>query len=258
MKKIKIPRLKTKVLAFVYLFLILFSLVFVEKKQTQKVCQKVNIYIDTKAGNYFIEEIDVTNILTNNNKDFLINNIHKFINLRKLENKLRDHGFVEKAIISKNLKGDINVRVFQYEPIARLIKAGNNGNYITDKGKILPLSDRFTARVLIIYGDFTHTLAQKDWHKDPIRKPYLDFILKIEKDEFLEKLVASVEVQHNGEINIYPQIGSQTIEFGKPQDLDAKLAVLKSFYKEVVPIKGWNTYKKVSLKYNNQLVCERY
>jgi cell division protein FtsQ len=59
-----------------------------------------------------------------------------------------------------------------------------------------------------------------------------------------------------GRINIIPQVGGQTIEFGRAEDLNIKLRKLKIFYKEILPQMGWNKYKRISLEYAGQIVAE--
>jgi cell division protein FtsQ len=39
-------------------------------------------------------------------------------------------------------------------------------------------------------------------------------------------------------------------------DLEAKFKKIKILYKEILPVKGWDFYKKISVKYKNQIVCE--
>jgi cell division protein FtsQ len=39
-------------------------------------------------------------------------------------------------------------------------------------------------------------------------------------------------------------------------DIEAKFKKIKIFYKEILPAKGWDTYRKVSVKYRNQIICE--
>jgi cell division protein FtsQ len=55
---------------------------------------------------------------------------------------------------------------------------------------------------------------------------------------------------------MYPQVGKQYIEFGKAEQIEEKFSKLTIFYQKILPFKGWNTYKRVNLKYFNQIVCE--
>lgn len=254
--KLKLPRFKGYVIAFFWIAVIASLMAFVDKRQKDKVCQKVNVKIDNEYDNYFIESDDVQNLMTKNQRENLINNIHEFINLKELEKRIKAHGFVEKVVVSKDLKGNVDVYVVQYQPLVRLGIAGAEDKYVSSNGKILPISDRFTARTMVLTGAYTSLLAQRDWKKDSLRSKYFEFVNKITSNEYLAPLLPQADINWKGEIIIYPQVGKQTIDFGKPVDLDVKFAKILAFYKKIVPAKGWNAYKKITVKYKNQIICE--
>ena len=58
-------------------------------------------------------------------------------------------------------------------------------------------------------------------------------------------------------IIIHPQLSKQKIIFGYPVDLDEKFNKIMLFYKRIAPLKGWNTYKTVNVKFKNQIVCDK-
>lgn len=247
-------KIKTSVIAIFWVIAIFSLMAFVHKRQQNKICQKVNVNIDNEYDNYFIENEDVQNLMAKN--DQIINNVHAFITLKVLENRIKSHGFVEKVVVSKDLSGGIDVDVVQYQPLVRLAIPGQTDAYLSSGGKILPMSSRFTARCMVLTGAFTTLLAQKDWQKDSLRTPYFNFVKKIAADEFLSSLLPQSDINWKGEIIIYPQVGKQVIDFGKPTDLDIKFAKLQMLYKKIIPAKGWNTYTYISLKYKNQIICE--
>ncbi|MFT7271951.1 MAG: cell division protein FtsQ, partial [Spirosomataceae bacterium] len=46
------------------------------------------------------------------------------------------------------------------------------------------------------------------------------------------------------------------INFGNPDEVVAKLRRLKVFYKQIYPVKGWDSFSEVSIAYANQVVCK--
>ena len=50
--------------------------------------------------------------------------------------------------------------------------------------------------------------------------------------------------------------GNQEILFGKIEDFVGKFQKLQTFYKKIIPAKGWNMYKKINLKFENQIICD--
>lgn len=260
--KFKLPsfrlrlRFRSSVIAAFWALVILSLMAFVDKRQSLKICQKTRINIDNEYKNHFIEDEDVINLMTKNEKENLVGEMHSFINLKELELRVLSHGFVENVVVSKDINGGIDVKVTQYQPIARISLPNGNDKYISSGGKILPVSDRFTARVIVIGGPYNNKLVQNDWTEDSLRTPYFTFINKVLSDDFLKVLVSSVHVDRYGEINIYPQVGNQIIEYGYPTNQDVKFAMIHAFYKKIIPNKGWNKYNRVSLKYQNQIICE--
>jgi len=59
------------------------------------------------------------------------------------------------------------------------------------------------------------------------------------------------------EFELIPRVGSQIIELGDAENLDEKFANLKLLYLDGFNKIGWNTYKRISLKYKNQVVCTK-
>jgi hypothetical protein len=57
-------------------------------------------------------------------------------------------------------------------------------------------------------------------------------------------------------ITIFPQVGDERIEFGKPENAEVKFKKLMIFYKEILPRTGWNKYNRVNLEYEGQIVTE--
>ena len=78
----------------------------------------------------------------------------------------------------------------------------------------------------------------------------------IENDAFWKAQIAHILIKKDGEIELYPQVTKQVVEFGMPEDFDGKFSKLLTFYKEILPKKGWNTYDRVNLKFENQIICE--
>jgi cell division protein FtsQ len=56
---------------------------------------------------------------------------------------------------------------------------------------------------------------------------------------------------------LIPRVGNQKIHFGRLVNSTKKLENLYQFYKQAMPIKGWQTYRDISLKYKNQIVCTK-
>ena len=79
----------------------------------------------------------------------------------------------------------------------------------------------------------------------------------VSSEPSLNELVTMYSVKDKNNIILIPSIYGHVINFGNNSNIDNKFAKLKRFYKEVMPVKGWNTYDTISLKWNYQVVANR-
>lgn len=236
--------------------LVLISLVgFAEKRLSTKICNRVTIEIENRYQNYFINENDVHLLMTNTGAEQLMGIYYSDLNLKQLEKRIEAHQYVKKANVYKDLKGNLIVTAFQNRPIARVMQTDAPDAYISMDGEVLPVSDRYTARVTLVSGPYTKKLVRQSLQEEKNRQIF-DLIRYIEGNEFWKAQIAQIDVQANGEVVLYPQVGKQYIEFGKAENISEKFFKLDIFYKQVLPRKGWNSYEKVNLKYQNQIVCD--
>ena len=84
----------------------------------------------------------------------------------------------------------------------------------------------------------------------------MELINKIRNDEFWSAQLAQLDIDQKGRITMFPQVGDERIEFGKPDNADIKFKKLMIFYKEILPRTGWNKYNRVNLEYEGQIVTE--
>lgn len=79
----------------------------------------------------------------------------------------------------------------------------------------------------------------------------------IAADPTANALVSAVALSRSDDILLIPVIRGQIINFGDTTDVAGKFARLKTFYAEVMPVKGWNTYDTISVKWAGQVVASR-
>lgn len=240
------------VLAGVLVFL---SIGFAKKEQREKICQGVIIHISNQHDNYFIDEEDIMYLATLGGTLPIVGKVLESLDLRALELNLESEKFIQDAQIYKDLRGNVVIHAKQRRPIARIIRPNGPDAYIGENGTILPVSEKFTARVMLISGEFTDSLVETGL-VSKAHEPYMDLIEKIHNDPFWKAQIAQIDIDKKGNINIYTQVSKQVVEFGTINDIEKKFKKLEIFYKRILPFKGWNSYSRVSLKYLNQIVCE--
>jgi cell division protein FtsQ len=177
------------------------------------------------------------------------------VDVKRVEAVLETDPFIENA--EAFIDASSNLKITQREPILRVID--NNGlNYYLDKyGIRMPLSKYFSARVPIVTGAVPPHVNDFLLRKKYGLKDVFLLVQRLNADPFFAPMVQQIVMDASGEFTLIPILGDQKIRIGTLDDLDEKLERLKIFYKEAMPYEGWKTYRSISVKYKNQIVCKK-
>ncbi len=252
---VSLQKIKTWLIVTVAGIIVFVAIGFTTAKQEFKVVKGIKVDINRDYKHEFIDEQDVLNLMTNSGADEIVDKESRLVNLKELERRIKKNTFAFSAHVHKDLSGNLYVNVEQCHPIARVIMP-NGDFYVSDKGTILPMSDKFTARVPVVSGYRTGKLLRHNFATDSVTAPYFSLFQTIEKDKFLHAMIAEIDLNSNGELIVYPQIGKQYFVFGDLSDLEDKILKFKIFYKNILPVKGWNFCEKVNLKFKEQIITE--
>ena len=213
------------------------------KNQDQKIA---SINVQFEQGDNLFMSYEMVNKLLIQNGATVQNQAKSLIDLNKLEKQVLAHPMVEDATAFLTVDGQLKTKVKQRTPIGRI--NSESGSYYLDRlGEVMPLSENYSARVPIITG-FESTDNLDDLYA---------LLMFVRADEFLEKQIIGIRKVENAEYNLLTRMGDQEIELGKVEDLPLKFKNLKAFYNYTVENKTIENYKRINLKYNNQVVCTK-
>jgi cell division protein FtsQ len=244
-------------LKIVAILAVVFVLIaFSERKQDSVSVKDIVIKIENIEGNQFIDEADIVDLMQLDEENLKGASLEK-LNLKQIEKRIRTNRFIDDAQLYSDLKGNLVVRATLRRPIARLIRNDGPDGYIAEDGTVMPVSDKFTTRVVLISGSYIRGLLQlENLNKTEETKKLMTMLDMIREDDFWRAQIAQLDIDSKGHINIMPQIGGQVIEFGVADNLETKFKKMRIFYKEILPQRGWNTYKRVNLEYEGQIIAE--
>ena len=77
------------------------------------------------------------------------------LNMKEIEKKIKTNRFVEDAELYSDLKGNLIVKAILRRPIARVVRNDGPDGYIAEDGTVMPVSDKFTTRVILLSGSFS-------------------------------------------------------------------------------------------------------
>jgi cell division protein FtsQ len=236
---------------------VVFGLIaFSEKKQGTVSVKDIVIKIENIEGNQFIDESDIIDLMQLDEENLKGASLDK-LNLKQIETRIKMNRFVKDAELYSDLKGNLVVKATLRRPVARLVRNDGPDGYIAEDGTVMPVSDKFTTRVVLISGSYIRGLLQlENLNKTEETKKLMTMLDMIREDDFWRAQIAQLDIDSKGHINIMPQIGGQLIEFGVADNLETKFKKMKIFYKEILPQRGWNTYKRVNLEYEGQIIAE--
>lgn len=229
---------------------------FVHKGSERTVCNNVVISIDNQLNNHFVDENDVREIITSGFTEPLEGASFNDLEVRALEKRLLDNSYIETAEIFRDLKGNLLVNIDLRRPEARIVSYDGPDAYIAEDGLLLPTSHKFSSRVLLITGAATKEMIQSGNMNNGENAELLELIKYINGNKFWKAQIAQILVDNKHDIKLLPQVTKQTIEFGDLNNIDDKFKRLKVFYTQILPRRGWNSYKRVNVKYKNQIICE--
>ncbi len=256
--------MKIPIKIILFVLAILVTIAATEVYQRGQMIQRVHILVTNAAQNlqdtsHFLSEVEILKLVRQDAKIDLNNLKIKEIDTKKIENSIKTNNFVSTCQVAVDSKGILHIEVEELKPLARILsKNTSNGAYITETGKLIPLSPNFTARVMLLSSERSNDTELLDtaFWKTADGKLFIDALKQIDKNPFWKAQITELERDSKGNLIAYPQVGEQLVEFGSAKNMEDKLTRLKTFYDKIIPIKGWGSYRMVSVRYDNQIVCK--
>ncbi len=238
------------------LAVLFFFIAFSERKQGSVAVKDIIIKVENANENQFLDEQDVIDLMQLDEENLKGAALDR-LNLKEIEKRIKADRFVQDAELYSDLKGNLIVKAVLRRPIARIVRNDGPDGYIAEDGTIMPVSDKFTTRVVLMSGAFSRLLLQSEnLNKSDEGKQLLKMLSIIRQDEFWRAQIAQLDIDSHFRVNAFPQVGGQLIEFGKPENLELKFRKLRIFYKEILPQQGWNAYERINLEYEGQIIAE--
>lgn len=237
---------------FIFLFLILLTAYLVaamtvfNKKPSQTACKDVNLVLKDSVGFSIIHKKDLLDILQRKGVSPIGIKMND-IDTRRMEEAIQKHPFIEEADCYKTPGNKIGIQVRQRIPLLRVMAHSGEDYYIDMKGKVMPVPDK-AAHVAVITGFVDKKFASKELYE--LGKYLLSHPL-------WKAQIEQINVTANKELELIPRVGAQVIFLGKPGNYERKFDRLKFFYENGLNKIGWNKYSRISLEFDNQIICTK-
>ena len=170
------------------------------------------------------------------------------ISTKSLERELSKHPLIDEAECYKTPSGKVCVEVTQRIPILRVMSANGQNYYLDNKGTIMPPEAKCVAHRVIVTGNVEKSFAMKDLYK---------FGVFLHNNKFWDAQIEQIHVLPSKDVELVPRVGDHIVYLGKLDQFEDKLDRLKVFYKKALNEVGWNKYSRISLEFNNQIICTK-
>lgn len=205
---------------------------------------RINVADSVNTG--FVTELDISREC-GDIKQWITQKKRSDINLNELESHLRASDKVENVNVSILNNGVLAIDIVPMTPVARVFD-GDSSYYINASGKRISADPRYQVDVPVVVGTFS------DKYPPSRLLPLLDYIASHPE---LDALVSTVKQTKRGDIYIIPTIRGHVVNFGDTSLVADKFNRLRKFYRKVMPVRGWETYDTLSVKWRGQLVATR-
>lgn len=213
--------------------------------RTENICTALEVEIYPDNEMQFISKDLIYKLLVNEDTTVL-GNYTDSLSLKAIEETIEENPSVKDATAYYDLNGVLGVDVRQRKPMVR-IYGTDEAFYLDEDGAKMPLSERYTARVITVSGH------QPEDKCDEIYK----LVKFINSDKLFKAQIVGIFVNEDKEYVLLPTVGTHRILLGDISFLEDKFENLKHSYQKIFEKYGWDYYSLINLKYENQVVCTK-
>ena len=226
-------------------YLVMAITMFNEADEKSAICTGVNIHIDDNTSG-LLSSVEVKRLLERQHL-YPLDQPMQFVSTRKIEEALQTNPYVEAVECYKAQNGNVCIDLVQRQPVLHVMPENGEQYYVDVHGAILPHT-RLSGDLLVVTGTVNRDYAQK--RLTPIACHILS-------DDFWRAQTEQLNVLPDSTLELIPRVGNHIVYLGAPTNIPKKLERLRKFYKYGLSHAGWNRYQRISVEFNNQIVCKK-
>ncbi|WP_321333780.1 cell division protein FtsQ/DivIB [uncultured Bacteroides sp.] len=242
--------IKRILLSLVLLLVIAYLVVAVttfNREPSNLICSDMELIIKDTVNAGFITKQEITDLLKQKGIYPVGENMER-IRTKILEEELDKHPLIDKTECYKTPSGRLCIEITQRVPVLQIMSNNGDEYYIDNKGTIIPPEAKCIAHLAIVTGYVEKSFAMRDLHK---------FGVFLQQNEFWNAQIEQINVLPGHEIELIPRVGNHIVYLGKIDNFEEKLSRLKIFYEKALNRVGWNKYSRISMEFNNQIICTK-
>jgi len=231
---------------FIGAYLVLAVTAFNKPDEEAAVCTDLQITIEQEAVDGFLTADKVVHLLQQKHIYPVSEPMGK-VNTRQIEEALMANTLIDKAECYKTQTGKVCLTIKQRIPVIRVMAQNGDDYYVDSRGELMK-SEGYNCHTVVATGHIGKQYAKK------VLAPLANTIIT---DNFWKKQTVQFNVLSDGSVELIPRVGEHVAYLGQPVNIDSKLSRLRKFYRYGLNEAGWNRYSRVSVEFDNQIVCKK-
>lgn len=228
-------------------YLVLAVTAFNKPDERAAVCKEVSITLEKDLVDGFLTPGKVRQLLQDR-RIYPVSEPMQHINTRQIEETLQANDLIEHAECYKNQEGRVFITIKQRIPVVRVMADNDTLDYCVDNHGNMMTVRGYNCKTLVATGQIGRVYASKKL------APLAGIIIA---DKFWRNQVVQINVLPDGSVELVPRVGEHIAYLGQPIDVERKLDRLRKFYRYGLSEAGWNHYSRVSVEFDNQIICTK-
>jgi len=236
--------------------------VFINKMTADAICEGVVINLADSSKHQFVTNNDIMNALRATGIRVTGQKIRD-IPLTKLEERVK--AFTELRVAEVYISEDMKLHVYgnQREPVMRVMASYGGDFFIDREGVIMRRHNLYTPNLHILEIDMVFNSEQMtgtnifESEKTANLAQAFELVNYIRGDSFWNGMIDQLSMSRDGRVTLVPHVGNHTVKMGRVENYEEKLHNLRVFYRQAMPVAGWDRYRVINVEYKGQVVCQR-
>jgi len=235
---------------------------FISTMTADATCEGVVITIADSSKHQFVTDDDIMNALRATGIRIKGEKISE-IPLSKLEERVQT--FKELKVAEVYISEDRKLHVYgnQREPVMRVVASYGGDFFIDREGVIMRRHNLYTPNLHVLEIDMVFNAGQMNGtsifesEKTENLAKAFELVNYIRGDSFWNEMIDQLSMTRDGRVSLVPHVGNHTVRLGRVENYEEKLHNLLVFYRQAMPVAGWDRYRVVNVEYRGQVVCQR-
>ncbi|MCM1021308.1 MAG: hypothetical protein NC343_03355 [Muribaculum sp.] len=223
------------------------ALLWSRARASEKRCTSASVVVSDSAGLRFVTPGEVARDL---GKLYSSAPGKPLANLKAYDiiSRLNQIDKIENATAVVYTDGSLEINVTPMRPVARIFTDSEPSFYINRQGKRILANPRYHVDVPVI------SMSQSAAINPERLLPLISFLSENPK---WDSLVTHIKVVSPNNVLLVPMIHGHVINLGSPDNLPSKFNRIELAYRRILPVKGWDFYDTISVKWKGQIVATR-